>query len=190
MFASWESGWGLEAVQALAAARGPLGDALAQALHFGGGTLFFLVVLPIIYWSLQRELGTRLIFALTFSFALGELVKAQFGAPRPVDIAPTLISPLLEAGRIWLPIESRPPDSCGLGLPGVLFEEAVGDAGSSAARAGADVGASGMPACISRMMSSAASCSVEYRCGYSSRRWNISQQDGRAGPPDRARFSR
>ncbi len=103
MFASWESGWGLEAVQALAAARGPLGDALAQALHFGGGTLFFLVVLPIIYWSLQRELGTRLIFALTFSFALGELVKAQFGAPRPVDIAPTLISPLVEQGGFGFP---------------------------------------------------------------------------------------
>ena len=103
MFTSWESGWGLDAVQALAAVRGPLGDALAQALHSGGGTLFFLVVLPIIYWSLQHELGTRLIFALTFSFALGELVKAQFGAPRPVDIAPTFISPLLEQGGFGFP---------------------------------------------------------------------------------------
>ena len=103
MFASWESGWGLEAVQALEAARGPLGDALAQALHFSGGTLFFLVVLPIIYWSIQRELGTRLIFALTSSYALGALVKAQFSAPRPVDIAPVLISPLVEQGGYGFP---------------------------------------------------------------------------------------
>ena len=189
MFASWESGWGLDAVQALAAVRGPLGDALAQALHFGGGTLLFLVVLPIIYWSLQRELGTRLIFALTFSFALGELVKAQFGAPRPVDIAPTLISPLLEQGGFGFPSNHVLLTVAVWGYLAFYLRRRWG-ALAVALLVLAQMWGACMPACISRMMSSAASCSVEYRCGYSSRRWNISHQDGRAGPPDHARFSR
>lgn len=98
MFASWESGWGLEWARALQESRGPLGDILAQALHFSGGTLFFLILLPIIYWSLHRQLGTRLLFALTFSFAIGVLLKEQFAAPRPFHIDPTLANLVEQTG--------------------------------------------------------------------------------------------
>ena len=96
MFESLESGWGLDFVQMLADTRGPLGDLLARALHFSGGTLFFLVVLPIIYWGIDRKLGMRLMLALTVSYALGTLLKTQFAAPRPFHSAPELITPLFE----------------------------------------------------------------------------------------------
>lgn len=94
MFSSWESGWGLDFVHQLEATRGPLGDVLAQALHFCGESLFFLLVLPIIYWAIDRRLGSHLIVALAAAFALGTLLKIQFHAPRPVDVDPNLISPL------------------------------------------------------------------------------------------------
>lgn len=103
MFVNWETGWGLDFVQTLAGTRGPLGDLLAQALHFSGETLFFLVVLPIIYWGLDRKLGIRLLLALTTSYALGTLLKTQFAAPRPFHIAPELISPLFEQDGYGFP---------------------------------------------------------------------------------------
>ena len=103
MFANWETGWGLDFVETLAGTRGPLGDLLAQALHFSGGTLFFLVVLPIIYWGLDRKLGIRLILALTTSYALGTLLKTQFSAPRPFHIAPELIPPLFDQDGYGFP---------------------------------------------------------------------------------------
>lgn len=103
MFASWETGWGLDFVETLAGTRGPLGDLLAHTLHFSGETLFFLVVLPIIYWGLDRKLGIRLILALTTSYALGTMLKTQFSAPRPFHIAPELISPLFDQDGYGFP---------------------------------------------------------------------------------------
>ena len=103
MFASWENSWGLDFVQTLVGTRGPLGDLLAQALHFSGETLFFLVVLPTIYWGVDRKLGIRLLFALTTSYALGTLLKTQLAAPRPFHIAPELISPLFEQDGYGFP---------------------------------------------------------------------------------------
>ncbi|MCY3935956.1 MAG: phosphatase PAP2 family protein [Chloroflexi bacterium] len=94
MFSHWESGWGLDFVHLLEGTRGPLGDVLAQVLHFCGESLFFMLVLSIIYWAIDRKLGSHLIIALAASFALGTLLKTQFHAPRPVDVDPILISPL------------------------------------------------------------------------------------------------
>ncbi len=103
MFAAWENGWGLELSLSLAETRGPLGDALANALNFSGGTLFFLILIPGIYWCLHRDLGARLLFVLILSYTLGLLLKAQFQAPRPVDIAPQQITPLFEQGGYGFP---------------------------------------------------------------------------------------
>ena len=84
MFASWESGWGLEWVRALQETRGPLGDILAQALHFSGGTLFFLILLPIIYWCLHRQLGTRPALCVDFLFCHRRIAERAIRRPTPL----------------------------------------------------------------------------------------------------------
>ena len=102
MQTGWETGWGLDVVLGLQAARNPLFDALAVALHTLGGDLFLLIALPLIYWSLNRRLGARLLFALIFVGLLNAALKNLFRLPRPVDVS-ELVEPLVVQTGYGLP---------------------------------------------------------------------------------------
>ncbi len=87
MFSGLETGFGLELVLALQAAGNGLFDALAQGLHALGGDIFFLIVLTLIYWCLDRRLGARLLFVLLFAGILNGLLKLAFATPRPFQVS-------------------------------------------------------------------------------------------------------
>jgi membrane-associated phospholipid phosphatase len=62
------------------------GEWLAAPMNlmtFTGGPLFFLFVLPIVYWSVNRRFGLRLALALLITLSLNSLLKIFFHAPRP-----------------------------------------------------------------------------------------------------------
>ncbi len=62
------------------------GDWLIGPMNFltlTGGPLFFLFVLPIVYWSVNRRFGLRLALALLITLTLNSLLKIFFHAPRP-----------------------------------------------------------------------------------------------------------
>ena len=48
-----------------------------------GSETFFLLLLPLVYWNINRSLGARLGVLLLLSVALNDLLKVAFGLPRP-----------------------------------------------------------------------------------------------------------
>jgi len=61
-----ETGIGLDVVVWLQEHGNGVFDALAHALDFAGLTWFFLLTLTLIFWSVDKNLGRRLLFALLF----------------------------------------------------------------------------------------------------------------------------
>lgn len=53
-----------------------------------GDEVFFLLFLPIVYWCLDRRLGSRLTVLVLLSAYLNVVIKALAGQPRPADLAP------------------------------------------------------------------------------------------------------
>lgn len=55
-----------------------------------GSFNFYLVVIPLIYWSLNKQLGVHLLFLLTLSNTIGETLKQAFRDPRPFWYDPSI----------------------------------------------------------------------------------------------------
>lgn len=63
-----------------------LGDWLIapmNALTFTGNATFFLFILPVVYWSVDRRFGVRVALAMLISVTLNAVLKMLFHAPRP-----------------------------------------------------------------------------------------------------------
>lgn len=87
MFTGLETGFGLDVVLALQAMRNPVFDMLATVLNFMGDNLFYLPVLCFVYWSLNKRLGLRLLFALALSGAVVIGIKELLQLPRPFHVS-------------------------------------------------------------------------------------------------------
>jgi membrane-associated phospholipid phosphatase len=61
-----------------------------------GGEMFFLVLLPLIYWCLDRRTGARLTVLFLISAFTNSVAKLLCQSPRPFVIAPHRISPLFD----------------------------------------------------------------------------------------------
>lgn len=61
-----------------------------------GGETFFLVLLPLIYWCLDRRTGARLTVLFLISACANSVAKLLFQSPRPFVIAPHRISQLFD----------------------------------------------------------------------------------------------
>lgn len=55
-----------------------------------GSFNFYLVTIPLIYWSIHKQLGAHLLFLLTFCNTVGETIKHALRDPRPYWYDPTL----------------------------------------------------------------------------------------------------
>lgn len=87
MFRDIEEGIGLDIVLAIQDSRNDVFDVIAEALHFMGTDVFFILFLPLIYWSVNRRLGIRLLFALMFVGITSALLKEIFQRPRPFQVS-------------------------------------------------------------------------------------------------------
>lgn len=60
------------------------------ALSFLGEEQFFLVALPLLFWSVDYRLGARIAYLYIVSSALNTGLKALFAEPRPYDLDPSV----------------------------------------------------------------------------------------------------
>jgi|FLYN01.1.fsa_nt_gi membrane-associated phospholipid phosphatase len=91
MFSALESGIGLDVVVWLQANGNPLLDMLGRLFHYLGLPVFYMPVLALAYWSLDKNLGRRMLFALVLSLAVVTALKLLFKAPRPYQAFPDLV---------------------------------------------------------------------------------------------------
>lgn len=76
-----------------------LGDWLFQIMQFFsflGYETFYLLVLPVIYWSFDSVLGIQIGFILMLSSSLNSILKVIFHSPRPFWVNPRLIIDRIE----------------------------------------------------------------------------------------------
>ncbi len=102
MLVELETGIGLDVVLSLQANGNDLLDILASLLNAMGGDIFFLIVLSLVYWSLNRQLGVRLLFALAVVGIVNTVLKETFQRPRPFQVSDAVI-PLFESGGFGIP---------------------------------------------------------------------------------------
>lgn len=94
MFSGLESGFGLDVVLWLQANGNPLFDFLARLLHETGGPLFYIVLLTLIYWSVDRRLGLRMLAGLIAAVVVSEGLEVLFQTPRPFLAHPRAVNML------------------------------------------------------------------------------------------------
>jgi membrane-associated phospholipid phosphatase len=94
LFELLETGLGLDIVLALQSTRSGFLDTLTILLHGMGGESFYLIIVSMVYWSLNRHLGARLIFMVLAAGILNTLLKECFHRPRP-DMVSTLVVPVV-----------------------------------------------------------------------------------------------
>lgn len=98
MFTQLETGAGLDVILAFQAGRTPFLDALAALLNVLGSPLFYIVVLLLLFWSLNRPLGLRLLFALIVAGLLTVILKDVLHRPRPYQVSSLVVPLFTEAG--------------------------------------------------------------------------------------------
>ncbi|GAB4451073.1 MAG: hypothetical protein Kow00120_21390 [Anaerolineae bacterium] len=103
MLSGLEAGFGLDIVTWLQAHGNGVFDALAVGLHLAGGELVYLALLLLIFWSVDRRLGIRLLFALLAANVTTEALKFLFQTPRPHIAHPEVVTPLVEQGGYGIP---------------------------------------------------------------------------------------
>lgn len=75
----------MEIIQFLQSLRHPILDVIFQVLTFFGNEEFFLLFLPIAFWTWRKREMQRLTFLILISFAINALLKNAFGLPRPPE---------------------------------------------------------------------------------------------------------
>jgi membrane-associated phospholipid phosphatase len=73
-----------------------------KALTFMGDEAFYLLFMPLVYWSIDRRTGAGLFILLLFSAYLNAVAKVIADQPRPFDYDPR-VKPLAHAGGGGLP---------------------------------------------------------------------------------------
>ena len=78
----------------------PALDLPFKAFTFLGDETFYLVFMPLVYWCLDRRLGSRLFFLLLFSAYINAVAKVVFDQPRPFnyDLRVQTIVPASDGG--------------------------------------------------------------------------------------------
>jgi membrane-associated phospholipid phosphatase len=69
-----------------------------EIFTFLGNEMFFLLLLPFVYWCLDRRTGARLTVLFLLSAYFNGLAKLIFDLPRPIDVAADRLAPLFPQG--------------------------------------------------------------------------------------------
>ena len=77
--------WGTEVIVWVQSFSNPTLDTVFQAITFLGNEEFYLIVLPLVYWCLHKQIGVELAFLSMLSAWFNSVVKYLFKIPRPSD---------------------------------------------------------------------------------------------------------
>jgi membrane-associated phospholipid phosphatase len=80
--------WGMDFIIAIQEMGGPLFETIFLALTFTGEEMFYLILVPIIFWAFDHRIGTRVGFAFLISAYVNPILKDLFPEPRPYHINP------------------------------------------------------------------------------------------------------
>ncbi len=75
--------WGYNVIQFLQAYRNPVLDTLFKVLSFMGEEEFYLLLMPLLYWVVDKRLATRFALLFLLSVYLNMVFKALVSEPRP-----------------------------------------------------------------------------------------------------------
>ncbi len=103
MLTDLENGLGLEIVRSLQQQGTAFLDMLAVLLHNLGGDLGYILVLPIVYWSISRYRGRQLLFVLLIGLVGLLAFKEVIASPRPFVQHPDQVTALVEEDGYGLP---------------------------------------------------------------------------------------
>jgi len=82
--------WGMEWIIAIQTAGSPGLKAFFEAVTFMGEEYFYLLFVPILYWSVDAATGARVGFAFLISAYVNPILKDMFDQPRPYQINPAV----------------------------------------------------------------------------------------------------
>lgn len=78
-------------------------DAFAEIFDALGSSLFYMIFIPIFYWSVDKHLGRRLLLGLLIASASAIILKLVLKSPRPYIAHPDEVTPLFDEGTYGLP---------------------------------------------------------------------------------------
>ncbi|SHK26059.1 MULTISPECIES: phosphatase PAP2 family protein [Alicyclobacillus] len=79
---AWQYRW-IVAIQSHAS---PHLDSLARMLSWLGLEPFYLLLLPVLYWSVNRKFGMRMAYVFVLGMAVNSWLKTSFGWVRPIGV--------------------------------------------------------------------------------------------------------
>lgn len=82
--------WGLDLVRSFQTLESPAFTALMKAVSFIGNEYFYLAILPLLYWCVDRRRGARIALIFLASVFLNAWLKELCGQPRPFELDPSL----------------------------------------------------------------------------------------------------
>jgi membrane-associated phospholipid phosphatase len=97
-----ENGIGLNIVLWLQSLRTPLLDSIFKPVDFLGSVTFFLLIIPLIYWSIDAAFGRRLIVVFLMSAWANLTLKEWWQRPRPFQVSDR-VQALVEETTFGLP---------------------------------------------------------------------------------------
>ena len=77
--------WGVEVILWFQSFSNPFLDGFFRAVTFLGDERFYLILLPFIFWCINKRWGARLTVVLFISAYVNAFLKALFALPRPFD---------------------------------------------------------------------------------------------------------
>lgn len=98
--------WGADLIVALQSVHNPVLDAVFNVVTWLGGEEFYLVLLPLLYWCVDKPLAQRLAYLFLFSAYSNDALKALFRHPRPFEYDSRVLK-----------LDMAPVEELGYGLP-------------------------------------------------------------------------
>ena len=82
--------WGLDVIRTVQGVGSPWFTVLMKGITFCGSEGFFLLALPLVYWTIDRKRGERLALVFLFSIFVNLWLKNLWAQPRPFEFVPAL----------------------------------------------------------------------------------------------------
>jgi membrane-associated phospholipid phosphatase len=106
--------WGVEVIIAIQAIHTPMVDGFFNVVTSLGSEEFYLFLLPLLYWCIDKRLAQRLAYLFLFSVYSNAALKDFFRHPRPFEYDPRVLK-----------LDWVPADELGYGFPSGHSQAAI-----------------------------------------------------------------